>query len=75
MRSAMVAFCHDRSTAKPYGSIPCPTGAFVLSDLSPILAHAVPMQNDPNGFQSLAWGVALTSEAGLRNRQGWPTCE
>ena len=27
----------------------------------PILVHAVPMVNDPNGFQSLAWGATLTT--------------
>ncbi len=31
----------------------------------PFLAHAVPMVNDPNGFQSLAWGVALTTRTDL----------
>jgi hypothetical protein len=27
----------------------------------PSLAHAVPMVNDPNGFQSLTWGAGLTT--------------
>jgi hypothetical protein len=31
----------------------------------PILVHAVPMQNDPNGFQNLAWGIALTARPDL----------
>jgi hypothetical protein len=31
----------------------------------PILAHAVPMVNDPNGFQNLAWGAPLTTRADL----------
>jgi hypothetical protein len=31
----------------------------------PFLAHAVPMVNDPNGFQSLSWGVALTTRPDL----------
>lgn len=39
---------------------------------SPILAHAVPMQNDPNGFQSLAWGVALTARPDLEIARAGP---
>lgn len=31
----------------------------------PILAYAVPMVNDPNGFQSLVWGVALSTRPDL----------
>ena len=31
----------------------------------PVPAHAVPMVNDPNGFQSLAWGVALITRPEL----------
>jgi hypothetical protein len=31
----------------------------------PILVHAVPMQNDPNGFRNLAWGIALTARPDL----------
>ena len=31
----------------------------------PFLAHAVPMVNDPNGFQSMTWGVALTAKPDL----------
>jgi len=34
-----------------------------LSGPSP--AHAVPMVNDPNGFQTLAWGIALTTRPDL----------
>lgn len=32
---------------------------------SPLLAHAVPMVNDPNGFQSLIWGTTLTTRPDL----------
>lgn len=39
---------------------------------SPILAYAVPMQNDPNGFQSLAWGVALTARPDLEITRAGP---
>lgn len=31
----------------------------------PLLAHAVPMVNDPNGFQTMAWGIALTTRSDL----------
>ena len=31
----------------------------------PFLAHAVPMMNDPNGFQSMTWGVTLTARPDL----------
>jgi hypothetical protein len=31
----------------------------------PFLAHAVPMVNDPHGFQNLAWGAALTTRPDL----------
>ena len=31
----------------------------------PFLAHAVPMVNDPNGFQNLAWGATLTTRPDL----------
>jgi hypothetical protein len=31
----------------------------------PFLAHAVPMVNDPNGFQNLAWGTTLTTRPDL----------
>jgi hypothetical protein len=36
---------------------------FCLSGPSP--AHAVPMVNDPNGFQNMTWGVALTTRPDL----------
>ena len=32
----------------------------------PLLAHAVPMVNDPNGFQNLAWGAALATRPDLQ---------
>jgi hypothetical protein len=37
----------------------------LLSLGSPFLAHAVPMVNDPNGFQSLTWGTTLTTRPDL----------
>jgi len=39
---------------------------------SPFLAHAVPMVNDPNGFQSLLWGVALTTRPDLEIARAGP---
>jgi len=38
----------------------------------PFLAHAVPMVNDPNGFQSLAWGVGLTTRPDLEITRAGP---
>ncbi len=38
----------------------------------PFLAHAVPMVNDPNGFQSLSWGVALTTRPDLEVARAGP---
>ena len=38
----------------------------------PFLAHAVPMVNDPNGFQSLLWGVALTTRPDLEVARAGP---
>ena len=38
----------------------------------PFLAHAVPMLNDPNGFQSLLWGVALTTRPDLEIARAGP---
>ena len=38
----------------------------------PFLAHAVPMVDDPNGFQSLAWGVALASRPDLEVARAGP---
>ncbi len=33
--------------------------------IGPSPAHAVPLVNDPNGFQSMTWGVALTEKPDL----------
>ena len=38
----------------------------------PFLAHAVPMVNDPNGFQCLAWGVGLTTRPDLEITRAGP---
>lgn len=38
---------------------------FLLYMSSPFLAHAVPMVNDPKGFQNLAWGASLTTRSDL----------
>lgn len=38
---------------------------FLLCLSRPLLAHAVPMLNDPNGFQTMAWGIALTTRPDL----------
>jgi hypothetical protein len=38
----------------------------------PFLALAVPMVNDPNGFQSLLWGVALTTRPDLEIARAGP---
>jgi hypothetical protein len=38
---------------------------FLLCMSCPVLAHAVPMVNDPNGFQSLTWGALLTTRPDL----------
>jgi hypothetical protein len=38
----------------------------------PFLAHAGPMVNDPNGFQNLAWGVALTATPDLEVTKAGP---
>lgn len=38
----------------------------------PFLAHAGPMVNDPNGFQNLAWGIALTATPGLEVTRAGP---
>ena len=37
----------------------------LFSLTSPFLAHAVPMVNDPNGFQNLTWGATLTTRPDL----------
>jgi hypothetical protein len=38
----------------------------------PFPVHAVPMVNDPNGFQSLAWGIALTTRPDLEITRAGP---
>ena len=38
----------------------------------PFLAHAVPMVNDPNGFQSLTWGATLTTRPDLEIARAGP---
>ena len=38
----------------------------------PPLAHAVPMVNDPNGFQSLAWGATLAARPDLQMTKAGP---
>ena len=47
-------------------------GGLLLSLGSPLLAYAVPMVNDPNGFQSLAWGIALTTRPDLEIARAGP---
>jgi len=38
----------------------------------PALAHAVPMVNDPNGFQNLTWGATLTTMPDLEVARAGP---
>jgi hypothetical protein len=38
----------------------------------PVLAHAVPMVNDPNGFQSLPWGITLATRPDLEIARAGP---
>lgn len=38
----------------------------------PFLAHAVQMVNDPNGFQNLTWGTALTTRPDLQVAKAGP---
>jgi hypothetical protein len=38
----------------------------------PFFAHAGPMVNDPNGFQNLTWGVALTTKPDLEVTRAGP---
>jgi len=38
----------------------------------PFLAHAVPMVNDPNGFQNLTWGASLTTTPDLEVARAGP---
>ena len=45
---------------------------FLLCLSRPFPVHAVPMVNDPNGFQSLAWGVALTTRPDLEIAKAGP---
>jgi hypothetical protein len=45
---------------------------FLLGLAHPVLAHAVPMVNDPNGFQNLAWGVTLTARPDLEITRAGP---
>ena len=44
----------------------------VLCMTYPSLAHAVQMMNDPNGFQSLTWGAALTTRPDLQVAKAGP---
>ena len=44
----------------------------ILSLSYPILAHAVQMVNDPNGFQSLTWGTSLTTRTDLQVTKAGP---
>ncbi len=39
---------------------------------SPFLADAVPMLNDPNGFQTMAWGTTLTMRPDLEITRAGP---
>ena len=45
---------------------------FLLCLSLPVIAHAVPMLNDPNGFQSLGWGVALAARPDLEIARAGP---
>jgi hypothetical protein len=45
---------------------------FLLCLSRPFPVHAVPMVNDPNGFQSLAWGIALTTRPDLEIARAGP---
>src|SRR5512139_3344792 len=44
----------------------------VLCLTQPFLAHAVQMVNDPNGFQNLTWGTALTTRPDLQVAKAGP---
>lgn len=46
--------------------------ALLLCMSRPFLAHAVPMVNDPNGFQSMTWGVTLTARPDLEVARAGP---
>ena len=39
---------------------------------NPLFAHAVPMVNDPNGFQDLTWGATLTTRPDLEVARAGP---
>jgi hypothetical protein len=45
---------------------------FLLCLSCPFLAHAVTMLNDPNGFQTMAWGIALTTRPDLEITRAGP---
>ncbi|NOT95133.1 MAG: hypothetical protein HOP00_02320 [Nitrospira sp.] len=47
-------------------------GGLLLALGSPLLAHAVPMVNDPNGSQGMTWGVALTARPDFEITQPGP---
>ena len=44
----------------------------VVSLSGPPPAHAVTMVNDPNGFQAMAWGIALTARPELEIARSGP---
>jgi hypothetical protein len=50
----------------------CLTLLGLLGLSSPFLAHAVPMLNDPNGFQTMAWGITLTTRPDLEITRAGP---
>lgn len=50
---------------KNHADLYCGLLGFLLCLSHSVFAHAVPMQNDPNGFQSLTWGSALTTRPDL----------
>ena len=58
----------QRNYAGPYVALL----GFLLCLTYPVLAHAVPMVNDPNGFQNLAWGVTLTARPDLEITRAGP---
>jgi len=46
--------------------------ALLFCLIRPSPAHSVPMVNDPNGFQTLAWGIALTTRPDLEIARAGP---
>ncbi|HKQ34640.1 MAG TPA: hypothetical protein VJT11_04970 [Nitrospiraceae bacterium] len=50
----------------------CLTLLGLLGLSSPFLAHAVPMLNDPNGFQTMAWGITLTTRPDVEITRAGP---